>query len=62
MGDMTRAEAEKIPVGYEFDLCTNELAVIEEDNPTGGTLHTFTAHRMPGEVSPAVRLAARSRP
>jgi hypothetical protein len=61
VGNLTRIEAERIPVGYEFDLRTNELSVIEEENPTGGTRHTFTAYRVEGEDDPPVTLSSRAR-
>jgi hypothetical protein len=61
VGELERIEAEKIPVGYQFDLRTNQMTVIEEDNPTGGTRHTFTAYRVPGDEQPPVTLAQRAR-
>jgi hypothetical protein len=45
VGIFSRTEAEEIAVGYQFDLRTNEMTVITEPNPTGGTLHTFSAYR-----------------
>jgi hypothetical protein len=45
IGTLERVEAEKVAVGYEFDLRTNDLVVLEEQNPTGGERHTFTAYR-----------------
>jgi hypothetical protein len=59
VGRLERVEAEKIPVGYRFDLRTNQMTVIEEDNPTGGTRHTFTAYRVTGEEEPPVTLSRR---
>lgn len=46
VGTVERCEAAKIAVGYEFDLRTNELRVIEDDNPNGGKSHSFTAYRV----------------
>lgn len=61
VGQLERVEAEKIAVGYEFDLRTNEIVVLEEDNPTGGQTHTFTAYRLVSEDEPVVTLAERER-
>ncbi len=58
VGTLERVEAEQVAVGYEFDLRTNELRVLEEANPTGGQVHTFTAYRPPGEEEPEVVLTA----
>jgi len=55
VGQVERVEAEEIAVGYESDLRTNDLRVIEAENPTGGTRHTFTAYRLAGEEAPPVR-------
>ena len=62
VGSVERVEAERVAVGYEFDLLTNELRVLEEENPTGGQAHTFTAHRLTHDgLSPvSIRQAAPS--
>lgn len=60
-GRVERAEAQRIAVGYEFDLRTNELRVIEADNPTAGHTHIFSCYRMRGEHGPQVTLAERAR-
>lgn len=57
VGTLERIEAERIAVGYEFDLRTNELRVLEEDNPTAAQAHTFTAYRVSGNEEPPVVLA-----
>lgn len=57
VGAITRVEAEKVAVGYQFDLRTNDLVTLEEHNATGGQAHTFTAYRLPGEEDPRVELA-----
>lgn len=54
VGTVERVEAAQVAVGYRFDLRTNELDVLEEDNPTGGQVHTFAAYRLPGEEEPPV--------
>lgn len=61
VGELERVEAAKVAVGYEFDLRTNELVVLEEDNPSGGERHTFTAYRVAGDQGPPVTLAERER-
>jgi hypothetical protein len=62
VGELERVEAARIAVGYEFDLRTNELVVLEADNPAGGQRHTFTAYRLASEAEPSVTLAERGRP
>jgi hypothetical protein len=57
VGMLERVEADRVAVGYEFDLRTNELRVLEEANATGGTRHTFAAYRLAGEAGPIVALA-----
>lgn len=59
VGELTRIEAEKVAVGYTFDLTTNEITVIDQANPTAGKSHTFAAYRIGGADGPAVQLAAR---
>lgn len=60
VGEFTRVEAEKVAVGYTFDLTTNEITVIDQANPTAGKRHTFAAYRIRGaEGGPTVELAAR---
>jgi hypothetical protein len=56
VGTVERVEAKQVAVGYEFNLRTNELRVLEEDNPTGGQRHTFTAYRLSGEEEAPVTL------
>lgn len=59
VGEFTRVEAEKVAVGYTFDLTTNEIAVIDQPNPTAGKRHTFAAYRGHGVEGPPVELATR---
>jgi len=59
IGELTRAEAARIAVGYTFDLTTNEIRVIDRPNPTAGTQHTFTAYRPRGHEGTRVQLASR---
>lgn len=59
VGEFTRVEADKIAVGYTFDLTTNEIRVIDRPNPTAAKEHTFAAYRPRGSEGPQVELASR---
>ncbi len=60
VGEFTRVEADKVAVGYTFDLTTNEIKAIEKANPTAGKRQTFAAYRARGaRRGPEVQLAAR---
>jgi hypothetical protein len=60
VGEFTRVEADRVAVGYTFDLTTNEITVIDEANPTAGKQHTFAAYRVRGsEGGATVQLASR---
>ncbi len=56
VGELTRAECEKLVVGYSFDLSTNVLTPQYIDNPAAGTLHQFIAYRPKGVNGPAVSM------
>jgi hypothetical protein len=56
-GTVSRTEAESIAVGYQYDLQTNELEVLEEPNPSAGKVHTFSAYRTYAD-GPPVELAS----
>lgn len=57
VGELTRTEAEKLIVGYAFDLQTNEIRPNEVPNPGAGTQHIFRAWRLKG--SPATPVTMR---
>jgi len=57
VGQLTRIEADRLVVGYHFNLTTNELSPEYVPNPAAGTEHTFTAYRVAGEAGDEVRLA-----
>lgn len=62
IAEVERREADTIAVGYAFDLRTNQLELVEEQNPSAGVSHRFVIYRAPGEVDgPAVELVARVR-
>ncbi len=56
IGRLTRVEAERLVVGYEFDLVTNTLKPQYTDNPDAGKKHNFIAYRARGENGPSVSL------
>jgi hypothetical protein len=54
VGTLLRREAEKIIVGYTFDLRTNTLKPESVDNPDAGKEHAFVAYRLRGSANDAV--------
>ena len=52
IGELTRAEAEVVVVGYRFDLRTNELLPEKIPNPNAGREDRFHAWRLKGENGP----------
>lgn len=56
VGALTRIEAEKLVVGYSFDLRSNELVPQLVANPGAGTEHAFRAWRLSGSPSEPVSL------
>jgi len=45
VGDLVRAEADNLVIGYEFDLRSNEIAAKTIPNPDAGKEHHFAAFR-----------------
>jgi len=60
VGNLTRVEAEKLVVGYQFDLRTNELKAERVPNPKAGTEHRFVAYRLKGQASKPVSMIGTS--
>lgn len=56
VGHLARVEAERVAVGYEFNLRTNTLVALDEPNPNAGRVHAFIAYRLPAEADPPVVL------
>lgn len=56
VGELNRIEAEKLIVGYEFDLTTNNIKAKTVPNPNAGRLHHFIAYRCNGDLGPEVEL------
>lgn len=59
VGNVTRREADRIAVAYDFDLRTNELNTALVPNPHAGREHDFTAYRLEGEPATPVILSPR---
>lgn len=60
VGKLDRVEAEKLIVGYKFDLTTNQLTVQDAPNLNAGTIHQFKAYRLDTETDKAVTLMLRA--
>lgn len=56
VGTLVRREADRLVVGYNFDLRTNELKAEVVQNPHAGTEHVFTAHRLSSQGGKKVTL------
>lgn len=56
IGELVRVETEKLIVGYEFDLITNEIKAKKIDNPSSGLEHRFKAYRVSSDKGPLVSL------
>ncbi|MCC5847877.1 MAG: hypothetical protein JJU29_07260 [Verrucomicrobia bacterium] len=46
VGELSRTEATKLVVGYEFDLKSNRINAKTIPNPSSGNEHCFTAYRI----------------
>lgn len=57
VGDLVRVEAEKLLVGYTFDLRTNALKAEEVLNPHKDQEHHFSAYRLKGQGGQPVSMA-----
>ena len=57
VGDLARVEAEKLVVGYSFDLRTNDLTSETIPNPSAGKQHHFAAYRLKGQGGRPVSMA-----
>jgi len=56
VGAITRVEADRIVVGYAFDLRTNKIGTRRIKNPNEGREHHFRAYRLKGESTKKVGL------
>lgn len=56
VGDLERAEAAKIVVGYSFDLRSNTLVPTTVPNPDAGRRHRFAAWRLRGDPATPVSM------
>jgi hypothetical protein len=58
VGDLIRHEADRVLVGYDFDLRTNEIQAHFIDNANAGRPHHFSVYRQPGSGA-SVRVTLR---
>jgi hypothetical protein len=56
VGNFARIEAERLVVGYKFDLKTNEIVAELVENPGKGVKHEFAAYRLKGAPLDGVTL------
>lgn len=59
VGDLVRAEAQELVVGYEFDLRTNTITARTAPNPDAGKEHRFAAYRLEGDSTKPVALSGK---
>ena len=60
VGRLTRVEAERLVVGYTFDLRTNQLKAERISNPKAGTEHYFVAYRLKSQADKPVSMVTRT--
>jgi len=58
VGNLVRTEADKLVVGYAFNLRTNELSPKYKPNPNAGQRHRFTAWRLRDQAAKPVSMSA----
>jgi hypothetical protein len=56
VGNLVRREADKLIVGYSFDLQTNTLKPESVANPAAGKEHKFVAYRLKGSAAGKVAM------
>jgi hypothetical protein len=56
VGNLVRREAERLIVGYTFDLRTNEIKPESVENPAAGKEHRFVAYRSKETAGDAVEM------
>ncbi len=56
VGQLDRQEAERVIVGYDFDLTANVIAPATSMNPSAGKVHSFKAYRLAGDSTNPVIL------
>jgi len=56
VGNLVRVEAEKLVVGYHFDLRTNALNANCVSNPNAGVEHRFIVWRLKGQSNEPVSM------
>lgn len=57
VGELVRTEAQRMVIGYTFDLQTNKLTPELAPNPSAGRQHRFCAYRLKGMGSGPVTMA-----
>ncbi len=62
VGELVRHEAERLLVGYSFDLRTNVLEGRFAENPQHGVAHLFRAYRLANGAGEIVRMRERTPP
>lgn len=56
IGVLSRIEADRVIVGYNFDLRSSEITARTEPNPAAGKRHEFCAWRLAGDPDDPVRM------
>lgn len=56
VGELERREAEKLVVGYKFNLQTNEISATTTPNANAGATHKFHAYRLNDQGGKEVRM------
>ncbi|MEP0778137.1 hypothetical protein NDI39_10980 [Microcoleus sp. ZQ-A2] len=56
VGQLTRIEADRLVIGYSFNMMNNELTPEFRDNPSAGKINAFVAYRAKGINGPKVSM------
>lgn len=56
VGEFLRHEADRVVIGYEFDLRNNTIVPTTIPNPTAGAAHLFAAYGLQSDIDRSVRL------
>ena len=59
VGELSRREADRIVVAYDFDLRTNQIGTILVRNHNAGREHAFSAYRLDGDPVEPVNMRPR---
>ena len=54
VGNLNRVAADRLVIGYSFNMTTNEITPEYTNNPSADNIHSFVAYRAKGVGGPEV--------